>query len=109
MVGSVSSHCSAADEAGENAAAWWLETLGRRAKRWRPYWDDANAMLQAGIDIRTWVREGIGDGPPWWREVAGWSDDQREQWAELAAIMEIDGALTRHEAERQAFEQLRGV
>ncbi len=52
-----------ADEAGEEAAAWWLKALGPRAKRWRPYWDDPSPMLQDGVDLRTWVREGLGLSP----------------------------------------------
>jgi hypothetical protein len=80
-----------ADAAGDEAAAWWLEGLGPRAKRWRPYWDDANAMLQGGVDIRIWVREALGQGPLWWREVARWPTDQRERWAERACIMELEG------------------
>ena len=92
-----------ADEAGEAAAAWWLKALGARAKRWRPYWDDPNAMLQAGVDLRAWVREGLGQGAYWWREVAGWSEGRREQWDERAAILEFDGGFVRDDAERQAF------
>jgi DNA primase len=97
-----------ADQAGEDASAWWLQTLGHRAKRWRPYWDDPNAMLQAGVDLRTWVRQGLGLQPPWWRELAHWPDDRREQWAERAVIMEIDGGLSREEAEQQAYLAVRG-
>jgi DNA primase len=93
-----------ADEAGEAAAAWWLNALGTRAKRWRPYWDDPNAMLKDGADLRTWVREGMGTEPKWWREVATWPAVQREQWAERAAIMELDGGLVRREAEACAFD-----
>jgi DNA primase len=92
-----------ADAGGDQAAAWWLETLGSRAKRWRPYWDDPNAMLQDGVDLRTWVREGLGLSPQWWRELARWPADRREQWAERAAIMEFDSGLLRDEAEQQAF------
>jgi DNA primase len=80
-----------ADKAGEQAAAWWLMALSTRAKRWRPYWDDANAMLQDGVDLRTWVREGFGTEPQWWREVAAWPEERRKPWAERAAIMEMDG------------------
>jgi DNA primase len=92
-----------ADEAGEEAAAWWLNALGAKGKRWRPYWDDPNAMLQDGADVRTWIREGLGMQPPWWREVATWSNDRREHWAERACIMEMDGGLVRDEAERTAY------
>jgi DNA primase len=93
-----------ADEAGEAAAAWWLTALGHRAKRWRPYWDDPNAMLQDGTDLRTWVPEGMGTEPKWWREVATWPEVQQEQWAERTAIMEVDGGLVRREAEACAFD-----
>jgi DNA primase len=92
-----------ADVAGEEAAAWWLKALGPRAKRWRPYWDDANAMLQGGVDLRTWVREGLGLSPQWWREVARWPEDRRERWEERAAIMEMDGGLVRDGAELAAY------
>lgn len=34
-----------ADAAGEAAAAWWLNALTGQGKRWRPFWDDPNAML----------------------------------------------------------------
>ncbi len=47
------------DEAGEKAAAWWLGVLAN-AKRWRPYWADANAMAQDGADVRAWVDAGLG-------------------------------------------------
>ncbi len=95
-----------ADEAGDEASAWWLKALGPRAKRWRPYWGDANAMLQAIVDLRTWVREGLGNKPMWWREVVRWPEERRERLAERAAIMEMDGGLVRDEAERQAFARL---
>jgi hypothetical protein len=96
-----------ADEGGEKAAAWWLQALGLRAKRWRPYWNDPNAMLQDRVDLRTWVREGVGMDPKWWREVAHWTGDRKELWAERAAIMEVEGDLSRDEAEREAFGLLR--
>jgi DNA primase len=92
-----------ADSAGDEAAAWWLKALGPRAKRWKPYWEDPNQMLQSGVDLRTWVREGLGGEPRWWRELARWPKDRREQWAERASIIELDGGLTRDNAERQAF------
>ena len=36
-----------ADEGGEKAANYWLNTLPN-SRRWRPYWEDINAMLQVG-------------------------------------------------------------
>jgi hypothetical protein len=95
-----------ADEGGEQAAAWWLKTLGRRAKRWRPYWNDPSAMLQDGADLRTWVREGLGTEPQWWRELACWPGERQELWAERAAILEIEAGLPRDDAEQQAFEAI---
>jgi hypothetical protein len=49
-----------ADTPGDAAAAYWLERL-ENARRWRPYWGDANAMAQAGADVRAWVAAGAGD------------------------------------------------
>jgi 5S rRNA maturation endonuclease (ribonuclease M5) len=48
------------DEAGCNAADYWL-TLLDNAKRWRPLWEDANAMLQDSADVRAWVAAGVSD------------------------------------------------
>ncbi len=96
-----------ADEAGDTAAAWWLKTLGTRAKRWWPYWDDPSAMLQDGADLRTWIREGLALEPKWWRELASWLEDRQERWAERAHTMEMDGGLSRAEAEQEAFERVR--
>jgi DNA primase len=96
-----------ADAAGDTASGWWLKALGPQARRWRPFWDDPAAMLQGGADLRTWVREGLGMHPKWWRDLARWPEDRQELWAERAAIMEVEGDLLRHEAEREAFERLR--
>jgi len=95
-----------ADDAGE-AAAWWLMALGARAKRWRPYWGDPNQLLQDSVDLRMWVREGLGSESRWWRDVARWSDDHRERWGERAAILEVDGGLSRGEAEHAAYRLMR--
>jgi DNA primase len=92
-----------ADDAGESAAAWWRKSLGARAKRWRPYWDDPNAMLKDGADVRTWVREGLDLQPPWWRELATWPAERQELWTERASIMAVEGGLSRDEAEQHAF------
>jgi DNA primase len=50
-----------ADEPGEKAAAYWRDVLPN-ARRWRPFWQDANAMAQAGADVRRWIEVGLG-GP----------------------------------------------
>jgi len=47
-----------ADASGDEAASYWLGILSN-AKRWRPYWDDINAMAQSGADIRGWVEAGL--------------------------------------------------
>jgi DNA primase len=96
-----------ADQAGDTASEWWLKALGSRAKRWGLLWDDPAAMLQDGADLRTWVWEGLGTGPKWWRESARWPEDRQELWAERVAIMEVEGGLSRDEAEREAFGLLR--
>jgi len=44
-----------ADSAGDSAATWWLERL-ESAHRIRPWWDDANQMLQDGVDLlNDWI------------------------------------------------------
>ena len=96
-----------ADAAGDIASGWWLKALGPQARRWQPLWDDPAAMLQGGANLRTWVREGLGTGPKWWRDLACWPEDRQELWAERAAILEVEGGLSRDEAERHAFELLR--
>jgi hypothetical protein len=47
-----------ADDAGEAAAAYWRDALPN-ARRWRPYWADANDLAQAGVDLRAWVQAGL--------------------------------------------------
>ena len=47
-----------ADDAGEKAAGYWLDALPN-ARRWRPYWGDANEMAQDGADIAAWIQAGI--------------------------------------------------
>ena len=51
--------CYDADSAGDGAAAYWLGALPG-ARRWRPYWQDANAMAQDGADLRHWLAVGLG-------------------------------------------------
>jgi DNA primase len=96
-----------ADQAGDTASEWWLKALGSQARRWRPFYGDPTAMLQDGADLRTWVREGLATDLKWWRELARWPDGRQELWAERAAIMEVEGGLSRDAAEREAFERLR--
>lgn len=44
-----------ADQAGDNAAKWWLDRL-ECAHRIRPWWDDPNQMLQDGVDLlNDWI------------------------------------------------------
>lgn len=45
---------------GDKAAQFWVEVL-QNATRWRPYWQDANAMLQEGANVRAWVAAGLTD------------------------------------------------
>lgn len=50
--------CYDADEAGDKASKYWLDTLAN-ARRWRPLWSDANDMMRGGVDIATWVQVGL--------------------------------------------------
>jgi 5S rRNA maturation endonuclease (ribonuclease M5) len=44
-----------AEEKGDKAAQWWLDRL-ENAHRLRPWWNDANQMLQDGIDLlNDWI------------------------------------------------------
>lgn len=47
------------DDAGNQAAAYWLEVLPN-AKRWRPYWSDANQLQQDGVSVAAWIAVGLG-------------------------------------------------
>ncbi len=47
------------DNAGNQAAAYWLDVLPN-AKRWRPYWNDANQMQQDGANVGAWIATGLG-------------------------------------------------
>jgi hypothetical protein len=98
-----------ADDGGEAAAAWWLKALGPRAKRWRPYWDDPSTMLQVGADLRLWVRAWLGQQPPYWQELVNLPAEQRAWWEERVAILEVESALPRQEAEAVAFAMLKGA
>jgi DNA polymerase-1 len=55
-----------ADDKGDKAAAWWLHRL-HDGRRLRPLWDDANQMLQDGVDLfNNWIQpelESILYGP----------------------------------------------
>ena len=48
-----------ANGAGDRAAQFWIDRLPN-ARRWRPFWSDPNAMLQDGVNLRTWVAAGLG-------------------------------------------------
>jgi 5S rRNA maturation endonuclease (ribonuclease M5) len=44
-----------AEEKGDKAAQWWLDRL-ENAHRLRPWWKDANQMLQDGVDLlNDWI------------------------------------------------------
>jgi len=51
--------CYDNDKGGNQAASYWLDALPN-AKRWRPYWSDANQMQQDGADITAWIAAGLG-------------------------------------------------
>jgi hypothetical protein len=52
-----------ADEAGEEASSYWTGALSN-ARRWRPYWADANDLAQAGVNLRSWVQAGLPTADP---------------------------------------------
>ena len=47
-----------AEDKGDIAAKWWLSRLPN-ARRLRPWWHDANQMLQDGANLRDWICTGI--------------------------------------------------
>lgn len=47
------------EDRGDEASKYWLGALSN-AKRWRPYWEDANAMAQDGASVRRWIEAGLG-------------------------------------------------
>jgi|APSaa5957512622_1039677.scaffolds.fasta_scaffold19314_4 DNA primase len=47
-----------ADEAGDEGARYWTRILAN-ARRWRPYWEDVNAMIRDGIGVRYWLEAGL--------------------------------------------------
>jgi hypothetical protein len=49
-----------ADVAGDREARYWLQILPE-ARRWRPFWEDANRMARDGVDLRAWITAGIPD------------------------------------------------
>lgn len=49
-----------AEEAGDEAARWWLARLPG-ARRLRPWGKDASAMLQAGLDLTAWLASATSD------------------------------------------------
>jgi hypothetical protein len=56
------------------------------------------------------LKQSLGPLPAtlnWQEQLAGWPQEWRDLWDERAAIMEVEGGLSRDEAERHAFERLR--
>ena len=49
-----------ADRAGDTATRYWLQLLPN-ARRWRPFWEDANQMARDGVDLRSWLKAGLPD------------------------------------------------
>lgn len=51
--------CYDANNAGYHASEYWLDAV-RCAKPWYPLWGDANEMHLDGVDLRQWLRIGLG-------------------------------------------------
>jgi hypothetical protein len=49
-----------ADRAGDANTRYWLQVLPN-ARRWRPFWADANQMARDGVDLRSWIKAGLPD------------------------------------------------
>lgn len=47
-----------ADQAGNEASAWWIKNLDR-AKRWKPYWSDVNQLHQQGVSLVKWIEAAL--------------------------------------------------
>lgn len=47
-----------ANGAGDQASIYWTDILPN-ARRWRPFWGDANGMKQDGVDVRAWLAAGL--------------------------------------------------
>lgn len=65
-----------AEEAGDQAARFWLKALPQ-AQRLRPHGErDANAMVQAGLDLRAWIQAALpapfAHPAPTWPLVITW-------------------------------------
>jgi hypothetical protein len=56
------------DDAGNGGASYWISALQGQAKLWRPLWADPAQMLQDGVNLRQWVRNGLDKPEPTYRE-----------------------------------------
>jgi len=45
---------------GDADAQWWTRRLGN-ARRLRPLWNDANQMLQDGVNVREWISAALAE------------------------------------------------
>ncbi|MCB9109561.1 MAG: toprim domain-containing protein, partial [Anaerolineales bacterium] len=48
---------------GQAAANYWLDVLPN-ARRWQPFWDDPNQMLQDGASVAGWIQAGLRTDKP---------------------------------------------
>lgn len=75
------------DDAGNSGASYWLAALQGQAKLWRPLWADPAQMLQDGADVRQWVRNGLEERGPAYRErLEARYDDLRTELLLLVGI-----------------------
>jgi hypothetical protein len=59
-----------AERPGDSAASFWTERLAQ-AERLRPWWKDANQMLQDGAGLRAWVSAALAASKAHEQEPAG--------------------------------------
>lgn len=87
------------DAGGKQTWTWWRENLPK-AQRWRVPDSKGKDITEAcvnGMNLREWIFTGaLGD------------EHSIDAWDERVAIMEFEGGMTRKDAERKAFWDVKG-
>lgn len=61
-------------------------------------------IAERKIDIGQWEED---PEDPWSKKIQKWSQEMRESWEEKSAILEFESGLSRKEAEKKAFEEIK--